>query len=152
MKAPAPELADIFRRYGPGYRQTHKLPVLHHQLMRAIENCRTAALGGHLEQCSQDSCSHTRNSYNSCRNRHCPKCQGPARRKWLAKRKAELLPVPYFHIVFTLPEALRPIGISAGRQGWIRLPPSPLLRPRSGPVRAVPASVAHRSRSGLRAS
>jgi len=120
MPKPAWELADIFRRYGPGYRQTHKLPVLHHQLMRAIENCRTAALGGHLEQCSQDSCSHTRNSYNSCRNRHCPKCQGPARRKWLAKRKAELLPVPYFHIVFTLPEALRPIGISAGRQGWIR--------------------------------
>ena len=78
--------------------------------MRAIENCRTAALGGHLEKCSQDTCSHTRNSYNSCRNRHCPKCQAQARRKWLAKREAELLPIPYFHIVFTLPEPLRPIA------------------------------------------
>jgi hypothetical protein len=104
------ELADIFRQYGPGYRQTHPLPASQHQLMRAIEHCRTAALAGHVEQCSRDSCAHTRNSYNSCRNRHCPKCQAPARRKWLAQRKAELLPVPYFHVVFTLPAPLRCIA------------------------------------------
>jgi transposase-like zinc-binding protein len=94
MPRPALELADIFRKYAPHYRQSHSLPVHQHQLMRAIENCRTAALGGHVEKCSRDACSHTRNSYNSCRNRHCPKCQGPARRKWLAKRTDELLPSP----------------------------------------------------------
>ena len=110
MLRPVLELADIFREHGPRYRQSHSLPVHQHRLMRAIENCRTAALGGHLEKCSQGACSHTRNSYNSCRNRHCPKCQGHARRQWLAKREAELLPVPYFHIVFTLPEPLRPIA------------------------------------------
>jgi len=101
MSRPAIELAGILRLHGPAYRQAHALPVHQHQLMRAIENCRTAALGGHVEECGQ--CQHTRISYNSCRNRHCPKCQGKERAQWLDQRKRELLPVEYFHIVFTLP-------------------------------------------------
>ena len=108
MTRPTLELAGIFRRHGPGYRETHSLPVHHHKLMRAIETCRTAALGGHVEKCGH--CQHTRNSYNSCWNRHCPKCQGTARDQWLAQRKAELLPVPYFHVVFTLPQAIAAIA------------------------------------------
>ena len=102
MNRPALELADIFRRHGPAYRQAHSMPVHHHRLMRAIENCRTAALGGHVDQCSQ--CQHIRVSYNSCRNRHCPKCQGKQRSQWLEQRKSELLPIEYFHVVFTMPE------------------------------------------------
>jgi len=101
MSRPAIELADIFRLHGPAYRQAHSLPVHQHQLMRAIENCRTAALGGHVEQCGQ--CQYIRVSYNSCRNRHCPKCQGKERAQWLEQRKRELLPVEYFHVVFTMP-------------------------------------------------
>ena len=101
MSRPALELADIFRRYGPAYRQAHSMPVPHHKLMRAIETCRTAVLGGHVDKCSQ--CSYTRISYNSCRNRHCPKCQGKQRSEWLDKRKSELLPIEYFHVVFTMP-------------------------------------------------
>ena len=101
MSRPALELADIFRRHGPAYRQAHSMPVPHHKLMRAIESCRTAALGGHVDTCSQ--CSHSRISYNSCRNRHCPKCQGKQRSQWLAQRKLELLPIEYFHVVFTMP-------------------------------------------------
>ena len=108
MTRPTLELAGIFRRHGPNYRETHSLPVHQHKLMRAIETCRTAALGGHVETCGH--CEHTRNSYNSCRNRHCPKCQGRARDQWLAQRKAELLPVPYFHVVFTLPQAIATIA------------------------------------------
>lgn len=76
--------------------------------MHAIETCRTAALGGHVEQCSQ--CCHVRVSYNSCRNRHCPKCQSLARAKWLERRRAELLPIEYFHVVFTIPEAIAGIA------------------------------------------
>ncbi len=98
MERPALELADIFRRHGPAYRQAHRLPRPHLRVMRAIETCRTAALGGHVEQC--DHCQHTRISYNSCRNRHCPKCQSAARAEWLEGRQAELLPVEYFHVVF----------------------------------------------------
>jgi hypothetical protein len=104
MPRPALELADIFRQHGPAYRQAHALPVYQHQLMRAIATCRTAALGGHVETCSQ--CEHRRISYNSCRNRHCPKCQGKQRSEWLQQRKAELLPIEYFHVVFTLPKQL----------------------------------------------
>lgn len=104
MARPALELAGIFRQHGPAYRQAHSLPVHQHQLMRAIESCRTAALGGHVEECGQ--CQHTRISYNSCRNRHCPKCQGKERANWLDRRKSELLPVEYFHVVFTLPEPI----------------------------------------------
>jgi hypothetical protein len=101
---PACEVADVFRRYGAAYRERHLLPLDQQRVMAAIEACRTAVLGGHLEQC--DHCGHRRPVYNSCRNRHCPKCQGLARARWLADRQAELLPVGYFHNVFTLPHEL----------------------------------------------
>ncbi len=95
------EVADIFRAAGPTYRATHAGHLSLHQLkvMSAIENCRTAAMGGHVEAC--EDCGHQRIAYNSCRNRHCPKCQGAAARTWLAEREADLLPVGYFHVVFT---------------------------------------------------
>jgi hypothetical protein len=99
---PAYELAGIFRQHGPAYREAHRLSRQQLRVMRAVEVCRTAALGSHVEECSQ--CRHLRISYNSCRNRHCPKCQNAERAKWLESRKADLLPVEYFHVVFTLPE------------------------------------------------
>jgi len=97
------EVADIFRAAGPAYRAMHAGHISLHQLkiMSAIEQCRTAAMGGHVEACTD--CGHWRIAYNSCRNRHCPKCQGAAARTWLAEREADLLPVGYFHVVFTLP-------------------------------------------------
>ena len=97
------EVADIVRRHGDAYRRAHEghLGRTERRVMSAIAACRTAALGGHVEAC--DDCGATRIAYNSCRNRHCPKCQGLARAQWLAARQAELLPVPYFHVVFTLP-------------------------------------------------
>ena len=97
------EVADIFRAAGPAYRVAHAGHLSLHQLkiMSAIEQCRTAAMGGHVEACTD--CGHWRIAYNSCRNRHCPKCQGAAARTWLAEREADLLPVGYFHVVFTLP-------------------------------------------------
>ena len=98
------ELADIFRAHGESYRRDHPLPVSHLKVMQAVERCRTAALGGHLQQC--DSCGFERPAYNSCRNRHCPKCQSLAKVKWLEKQKSELLPTGYFHLVFTLPHEL----------------------------------------------
>src|SRR5580704_15991707 len=108
MPQPALELADIFRQFGPAYRQAHSLPLHQHRLMQAIETCRTAVLGGTVDWC--DHCQYTHTRYRSCRNRHCPKCQGLAREKWLAQRRAELLPVAYFHVVFTLPEPLAAIA------------------------------------------
>jgi len=102
------ELAGIFRQYGEAYRQSRKLPPAQLRVMRAIEVCRTAVLGGHAEKCSQ--CDYTRISYNSCRNRHCPKCQNTQRARWLQDRQAELLPVTYFHVVFTIPEELARIA------------------------------------------
>ena len=104
-------MADIFRCYGPAYRQQHaeSLGGGQRRVMSAIELCRTAALGGHLEQCDQ--CAHQRISYNSCRNRHCPKCQSLARAQWLEDRQAELLnAVEYFHVVFTVPEPIATIA------------------------------------------
>jgi predicted Zn-ribbon and HTH transcriptional regulator len=101
------ELADIFRAYGESYRRNHPLPVSHLKVIEAVERCRTAALGGHLEQC--DRCGFERPAYNSCRNRHCPKCQSLAKVKWLDKQKSELLPTGYFHLVFTLPHELNPL-------------------------------------------
>lgn len=97
------EVADVFRTAGPAYRVAHAGHLSLHQLriMSAVEQCRTAALGGHVEACTD--CGHWRIAYNSCRNRHCPKCQGAAARIWLAEREADLLPVGYFHVVFTLP-------------------------------------------------
>ncbi len=108
MPRPAIELADIFRLHGQAYRAAHSLPRPQLRVMRAIEVCRTATLGGHVETCSQ--CSHIRVSYNSCRNRHCPKCQNRERAKWLENRTAELLPVEYFHVVFTLPAEIAAIA------------------------------------------
>ncbi|WP_442947296.1 IS91 family transposase [Novosphingobium sp.] len=97
------EVADIFRTVGPAYREAHAghLSLAQLKVMSAIEHCRTAALGGHVEGC--EDCGHLRIAYNSCRNRHCPKCQGAAARSWLAEREADLLPVGYFHVVFTVP-------------------------------------------------
>src|ERR1700746_177916 len=112
MPRPALEVADIFRGHGPAWRQANAGHVRLEQLkvMSAIENCRTAALGGHVARCENEKCGHTQIAYNSCRNRHCPKCQGAAARAWLAEREAELLPVPYFHVVFTLPAAIGDIA------------------------------------------
>ena len=106
MERPKLEVADVFRRYGPAYRQKHaaSLSQAQRRVMSDIELCRTAALGGHLEEC--DCCGHQRPAYNSCANRHCPKCQSLARAQWLADRQAELLPVEYFHVVFTVPEEI----------------------------------------------
>jgi hypothetical protein len=112
---PEIEVADIFRRHGAAYRKAHADVLGHAQLrvMRAIELCRTAALGGHTEQC--DACSHVRIAYNSCRNRHCPKCQALARAAWLEARQADLLPVPYFHVVFTIPEPIAAVALQNKR-------------------------------------
>ena len=104
------EVAHIFRLYGERYRETHPLSRPQLRAMRAIEICRTAALGGHVDACDQ--CGERTISYNSCRNRHCPKCQGLERQQWLEQRCAELLPVPYFHIVFTVPEELNPLALA----------------------------------------
>lgn len=112
------ELADIFREYGGAYRRDHSLPVSHLKVMRAVERCRTAALGGHLQQC--DACGFERPAYNSCRNRHCPKCQSMAKARWLEKQKSELLPVGYFHLVFTLPHELNRL-ILANKKALINL-------------------------------
>jgi uncharacterized protein (DUF983 family) len=105
---PRLELAAIVRQYGDAYRRTHRLMSVQHRALRAIAACRTAALGGHRERC--DHCGATRITYNSCRNRHCPKCQTAAKERWLAARKADVLPIPYFHVVFTLPHALNALA------------------------------------------
>src|SRR5260370_5891642 len=104
------EVADIFRDHGAAWRRANVGHVSLDQMkvMAAIERCRTAALGGHVARC--EDCPHTAIAYNSCRNRHCPKCQGTAAREWLAAREADLLPVPYFHVVFTLPAAIADIA------------------------------------------
>jgi Transposase zinc-binding domain len=88
------------------------------KVMSAIERCRTAALGGHVARCQNDRCAHTVVSFNSCRNRHCPKCQGAAARKWLSEREAELLPIGYFHVVYTLPSQLRDIAYQNKRVAY----------------------------------
>jgi hypothetical protein len=105
------EVADIFRAFGPDYRGRHgpEMSLRHLRVMRAIEVCRTAELGGHIDQC--DHCGQRRISYNSCRNRHCPKCQSLEKERWLEARKKDLLPTSYYHLVFTLPEGLRPLAL-----------------------------------------
>jgi hypothetical protein len=110
MVRPTLEVADIFRDHGPAWRKAHAghLSLGQLKVMSAIESCRTAALGGHVARC-QD-CAHEVIAYNSCRDRHCPKCQGAAAKKWLVDREAELLPVPYYHVVFTLPAAIGDIA------------------------------------------
>jgi len=103
------EVADIFREFGESYRRNNRLPLSHLKALRAIEVCRTSYLGGHLQKC--DACGFEQHSYNSCRNRHCPKCQTLKKAQWVQDRKAEVLPVPYFHNVFTLPHELNPIAL-----------------------------------------
>ena len=117
MSRPALEVADIFRDHGPAWRQANRGHISLDQLkvMSAIERCRTAALGGHVARCENDACSHTVIAYNSCRNQHCPKCQAAASRDWLDARRAELLPVPYFHVVFTLPAPLADLAFTNKR-------------------------------------
>jgi hypothetical protein len=112
VSRPALEIADIFRDHGPAWRRANaghvSLPKL--KVMSAIERCRTAALGGYVARCENGDCGYTVIAYRSCRNRHCPKCQGAAARDWLEERQAELLPVPYFHIVYTLPGPIADIA------------------------------------------
>jgi hypothetical protein len=104
------EVADVFRHFGPTFRDPNgvSLSAAQRRAMIAIESCRTAALGGHVERC--DDCGHQRVSFNSCRDRSCPKCQGLARAQWLEDRQAELLEVPYFHVVFTVPQEIEAIA------------------------------------------
>jgi hypothetical protein len=110
MDRPKLEVADVFRRYGEAYRQKHgaSMSTAQRRVMTAVEVCRTAALGGHVEEC--DACGHQRISYCSCRNRHCPKCQSLARAEWIQRRQAELLDCQYFHVVFTVPEEIAAIA------------------------------------------
>jgi Putative transposase/Transposase zinc-binding domain len=107
---PKLEVADVFRRYGESYRQQYgaSMSAGQRRVMNAIEVCRTAAAGGHLERC--DECGYERNAFNSCRDRHCPKCQGLARAQWIEERQSELLDAPYFHVVFTVPEEIAAIA------------------------------------------
>ena len=110
MPRPGLEVADIFRAHGAAWRQANAghISLGQFKVMSAIERCRTAALGGHVVRC--ETCPHTHIAYNSCRNRHCPKCQAAVAKEWLAAREAELLPVPYYHVVFTLPSAIADIA------------------------------------------
>jgi Putative transposase/Transposase zinc-binding domain len=112
MARPALEVAEIFRDHGAAWREANRGHVSLGQLkvMSAIESCRTAALGGHVARCENGACGHTVIAYNSCRNRHCVKCQGAAARDWLTEREADLLPVPYFHVVFSLPAEIADIA------------------------------------------
>ncbi len=105
----AHELADIFRLYGDEYKKKEKLPKYILKVINAIENCRTSVLGGHVDEC--DKCGYKRISYNSCRNRHCPKCQSLAREKWVSERQKELLPIKYYHVVLTIPHELNEITL-----------------------------------------
>ncbi|MBV8224754.1 MAG: IS91 family transposase [Verrucomicrobia bacterium] len=116
MDRPRLEVADVFRCYGTDYRLRHgaSMSIAQRRVMTAIELCRTAALGGHLEQCDQ--CGHQRNAYNSCSDRHCPKCQSLARAQWLQDRQAELLDTQYFHLVFTVPEQIATIAYQNKRE------------------------------------
>ena len=108
-----PDLGEIVRRHGASYGASHAVSLLQQRVLRAIASCRTAALGGHLEQC--DHCGHRRAVYHSCRNRQCPKCQLLAQEDWLEARRADLLPIPYFHVVFTLPHALNRLALARPR-------------------------------------
>ena len=119
MSEHRPEVADVFRTYEKDFfaQWGHVLSPQQRKAFEAIRDCRTAALGGHVEYVEQcDTCGHLVNAYNSCRDRHCPKCQASARAKWLAARQAELLPVPYFHVVFTLPQQIGGLALQNARE------------------------------------
>jgi hypothetical protein len=137
---PTLEVADIVRSHGEEFRRAHaqSLSAGQKRVLRAIERCRTAALGGHLEQCDQ--CGHERNAYNSCADRHCPKCQSSARAQWLEKRQSELLECEYFHVVFTLPAELASLALQNKRLMYDLLfrATSPRLVNRSRPGRTIP--------------
>lgn len=120
LPRPAIEVADIFRQYGEEYRLSHPLSPFQRRVMRNIETCRTASLGGHVDVC-EHGCGYQRISYNSCRNRHCPKCQGIQSARWLAKIQAKILPTHYFHVVFTVPQELHPIILQNRRVLYNRL-------------------------------
>ncbi len=111
MNRPAYELADVIRTFAPAFEQQygHTVSPAQRRVLCDLVRCRTAALGGHVEAC--DACGQVRIAYNSCRNRNCPKCQAAARAAWLDRQSADLLPVEYFHVVFTLPSALGPLGL-----------------------------------------
>lgn len=138
MVRPPLEVADIFRRYGDAYRRArgNALSLSQCRVMHAIEICRTAALGGHQEAC--DRCGHPRNAYNSCRDRHCPKCQSLARSQWLEDRRAELLPVEYFHVVFTVPESIAAIAFQNKREVY-----NQLFRATAETLRTIAADPTH---------
>jgi Putative transposase/Transposase zinc-binding domain len=114
-KKASPELADVFRQYGERYQRTHRLSASQQKVMRAVSVCRTQELGGHLDRC--EACGFERPAYNSCRNRHCPKCQSLAKAQWLEKQTSELLPVGYFHLVFTLPHELNRLVLAHQKIG-----------------------------------
>lgn len=117
MPRPPWEVADVFRRYGPAFQQSRHGPTMSAQQLRVVRDivsCRTAALGGHVEAC--DRCGERQISYNSCRNRHCPKCGSLAKARWLEERLEDLLPVEYFHVVFTLPNRLAPVALQNPRR------------------------------------
>ena len=99
-----PEVQDVFEQYSAAYRQNHKLSLTQYKAMNAIQSCRTSRLGGHMDKCP--SCGYEKPSYNSCRNRHCPKCQTFSKERWIDAQKADLLDIGYFHVVFTLPQEL----------------------------------------------
>ncbi|MDE0104261.1 MAG: transposase zinc-binding domain-containing protein [Bryobacterales bacterium] len=138
MKRPRLEVADIFRRYGRAFRESPDRPLsdLQQRVMSAIQQCRTAALGGQIEQCG--SCGHRRYCYRSCRNRHCPKCQFAARAQWVEQRCAELLACPYFHLVFTVPREVAAIALQNKR---VTL--SILFRAATRALREIAADPAH---------
>ena len=129
------ELADVFRRHGLAYLRAHRLRTSQRRAIRDITRCRTAELGGHREWC--DNCGFERYSYHSCRNRHCPKCQTLAKAAWVEARQSELLPVPYFHNVFTLPHEFNGLVLFSERNQRGRLCrsslPSSKLKPASSP-------------------
>ncbi len=114
MGRPKHEVAEVLAKYGRDFLQAHPQPAHHLRTLEALKKCRTAALGGHIDAC--DSCGHQRISYNSCRNRHCPKCQGLNQQRWVDAREADLLPVPYYHLVFTLPDKLNGLCLANPRQ------------------------------------
>jgi hypothetical protein len=138
MDRPRPEVGDVFRRYGDAYRQQHAGSLSRDQLraMSAIERCRTAALGGHVEQCDQ--CHFQRIAYNSCRDRHCPKCQSLARAQWIEDRQVELLDTEYFHVVFTVPEEIAAIAYQNKKVVY-----DILFRATSETLRAIAADPKH---------
>src|SRR4051812_31022431 len=151
MTRSGPEVADVFRRYGDAYRERHDaaLPTAQRRVMTAIERCRTAALGGHVDQCDQ--CRHQRISYNSCRNRHCPKCQSLARAEWLEDRRAEILDTQYFHVVFTVPEEIAGPSLTRTRRSSTASCSAPRPRPcaRSRPTPGIWAPRSASSRCSI---